>query len=405
MISSRALARAPRAARAIRANAAPIKRSTRFASSTAAPETGAGSGAITGGLVGGAAALAVGYGFYHFSGAKSAVQTASQAKGYFDNATDSLKVKFDEKTPDTNQAIQTLRETANKYASFIPGGRGYVDSAFNDLESIRKKHGDEVDKIVSEAYSELRDVSKKGVSMDSARDTYNVLAKHVERLFSLAGDASEDIMNNHPELKEKLGGSTDQLKQLGERLGPEAKKQVDETWKEINDILQQGMRADTVMRVWTLVQEKTQQLSKMGEQAFNQGYEQIKPMLEKNPQVKKLVEDNMDTLKKGNMAEVVNQVKSAVSSGSTQDLEKYLQQAKEKTQQHSSQQLSGWLEMIPNGGQIMPQLMKLREVAQKHGDEAQNLAKETMEEIKKVLDKKVSEAEKLFESGKEDAKK
>ena len=270
--------------------------------------------------------MGVGYAFYHFSGAKSAVQSASQAKGYFDNATDSLKVKFDEKTPDTNQAIQTLRETANKYASFIPGGRGYVDSAFNDLESIRKKHGDEVDKIVSEAYGELRDVSKKGVSMDSARDTYNVLAKHVERLFSLAGDASEDIMNNHPELKQKLGGSTDQLKQLGERLGPEAKKQVDETWKEINDILQQGMRADTVMRVWTLVQEKTQQLSKMGEQAFNQGYEQIKPMLEKNPQVKKLVEDNMDTLKKGNMAEVVNQVKSAVSSGSTQDLEKYLQQ-------------------------------------------------------------------------------
>ena len=38
--------------------------------------------------------------------------------------TSSLKVKFEEKTPDdVNQAIQTLKETAQKYASFVPGGQ------------------------------------------------------------------------------------------------------------------------------------------------------------------------------------------------------------------------------------------------------------------------------------------
>lgn len=37
-------------------------------------------------------------------------------------------------------------------------------------------------------------------------------------------DAAEDVLENHPQLKEKLGGSADQLKQLGEQIGPKAKK-------------------------------------------------------------------------------------------------------------------------------------------------------------------------------------
>ena len=284
-------------------------------------------GAVTGGLVGGGAALAVTYAWYHFSGAKSAVQTAQQAKEYLTNATDSLKIKFEDKTPDTNEAIQTLRETANKYASFVPGGRGYVDAAFDDLESVRKKHGDQVDNIVREAYGELRDVPKNGLSLETVSSGWDVLSKHLERLASLAGDASEDILNNHPQLKEKLGGSADQLKQLGERLGPEAKKQVDETWSQINDIVKQGVSVDSIAKVKKLVEDKTQKMRQMGEQAFNQGFEeQIKPMLDDNPKIKQLVEENMDTLNSGNVAEIYEKVKSAVSSGSSQDLEGYIEQ-------------------------------------------------------------------------------
>ena len=325
MLSSRVALRASRAAR-VNINTPLIKRNVRFASQNVTPETGAGSGALTGGLAGGGAALLVTYAWYHFSGTKSAVQTAKQAKKYIDSATDTMKVKLEETTPDTNQAIQTLRETANKYASFVPGGRDYVDTAFKDLETVRQKHGGEVDKIVREAYGELRDVSKKGLSLETASDTWNVLSKHIERLASLAGDAGEDILNNHPQLKEKLGGSADQLKQLGERFGPEAKKQVDETWKEINDIAQKGMQSDTVERVWKLVQDKTKKIKQLQEQAFNQGWEQIKPMLDKNPKVKQLVEENMEMLKQGNVSEAVSKVSNAVSTGNTQDLENFMQQ-------------------------------------------------------------------------------
>lgn len=315
-----------RAHRVLRANGPAIKRNVRFATDNAAPSSAAGSGALTGGLVGGGTALVVMYGWYQFSGAKSAIQTAQQTKAYITKATDSLKIKFDENTPDTNQALETLKQSAKKYAAFVPGASQYVDTAFNDLDVIRKKHGSEVDNIVSEAYGELRDVSKKGLNMEAAGDTLNVLSKHLERLFSLGGDAAEDILNNHPELKEKLGGSADQLKQLGERLGPEAKKQVDETWQQISDIAKQGLQAGSIAQIYSLVQEKSQKLREMGEQAFNQGFEQVKPMLEKSPKVKQLVEENMDTLKQGNVMEAVNTIRSAVSSGDTGDLEKYLQQ-------------------------------------------------------------------------------
>ena len=60
---------------------------------------------------------------------------------------------------------------------------------------------------------------------------------------------------------------------------------------------------------------------------------------------------------------------------------------------------------MPNGGQIIPQLQKLREVAEQRGDQAEKLVKDTINEIKQVLDRKTSEAEKIAENAKEEAKK
>jgi hypothetical protein len=297
----------------------------RFAS-TATPQTGGGAGALTGGLAGAGAALAIVYGYYHFSGAKTAVQTAKEAQSYIDSAKNSLKVQLQEKTPDTSQALDQLKSVALGYAGWIPGGKDYVETAFKDIEAIKNKHGEEVEKIVRDAYEDVRNVSKKGMNLDTASETYNVLLKHLERLVSLAGDASEDIMNNHPQLKEKLGGSADQLKQLAEQYGPEAKKEADKTWKQINEILQAGFSVDTADKIRRVVQEKIQKIQEMGEKAFNQGFEQIKPILEKNPTVKKLVDENMDTLKQGNVTEVIQKVRDAVSSGSTEQLDSYIKQ-------------------------------------------------------------------------------
>ena len=162
------------------------------------------------------------------------------------------------------------------------------------------------------------------MNMQTAGEVYTILIKHVQNLLELGKDAAEDVLNNHPQLKEKLGGSADQLKQLGERLGPEAKKEIDQTWKQINDLMQQGLQAGTAAQAYSLLQEKTQKLREMGEKAFSEGWEQLKPVLDKNPKIKEFVEQNKDALQNGNISETVNQVKGAVQSGNMQDLQHYV---------------------------------------------------------------------------------
>jgi len=73
-----------------------------------------------------------------------------------------------------------------------------------------------------------------------------------------------------------------------------------------------------------LVQEKVGGLKHLGDKVWNEGYEQIKPTLEKNPQIKEVVEQNMDTLKSGNIMEAIEKVKNAVQSGNAGDLQKYV---------------------------------------------------------------------------------
>jgi hypothetical protein len=77
---------------------------------------------------------------------------------------------------------------------------------------------------------------------------------------------------------------------------------------------------------------------------------------------------------------------------------------KDKAQQFTSSRISDWLEKVPNGSQILPQLQKIRQIAEQRGPQAETLAKDTIEEIKQVLDRKVAEAEKLADTAKEEAK-
>lgn len=101
-------------------------------------------------------------------------------------------------------------------------------------------------------------------------------------------------MNECLGLRNKLGSSIEQLKNMGEQLGPEAKKKVDETWKQIKDILEGGVTPLAVDQLQRLIQDKIQELRKMSDQAWQKGFEQAKPFLERNPKLKGLLEQNKD---------------------------------------------------------------------------------------------------------------
>ncbi|TVY88575.1 hypothetical protein LAWI1_G006277 [Lachnellula willkommii] len=400
MLASRTASRA--AARAIRAPIRTTARQARHASTNEQAAAAGGSSGLVGGLAGGALVFAAGYSYYHFSGAKSIVNAASATKSKFKSLTNSVS----ESAPEPNEALKWLRSTATSYAAFIPGGKSYVDTAFKDLDAVQEKHGPEVEKIVAKAYGDLKEVSKNGLSMETVTKSWEVLEKAVTDLGALAGDAAEQILDNHPQIKEKVGGNIKQLKEMADSYGPEAKKEMEEMWGQIGDVIKGGVSVGSVEKIRKMVQEKVEKVKKLGDEAWKKGLEQAQPYLEKNPEVKKIVEENADALKQGNVSQVFEKVKDAVSSGNTDELKKYVQQAGDKAKKSGfGQSMEQYAKMIPGGGEIIPKLQKLQEVAQKHGDEAEKILKGAYKDIQDILQKRTSEVEKLADKAGKEAKK
>lgn len=267
-----------------------------------------------------------------------------------------------------------------------------------------------MDSIIKDAYNELKDVSQEGMSVATAQKSWDILHKHLKKIGDLAGDAAQDIINNHPQLREKVGENIDQLKQMGDRYGPEAKKQVDETWDQIKEIMKSGVSTSTIPKVQQLVQDKVQKIQELGGKVWDQGMEKAKPLLEKSPEVKEMVEKNADQLKKqGNVQQLYEKVKEAVESGNSDKLKDYVQSTVDNVKKGSSSGggggLEGYLKMIPGGSEILPKLSEMQKYAQEHGEEAEKIAKDTIKEIEQVLQKKVGEAKDLAQKAKTDAKK
>lgn len=255
MLNSRVAARAARTAR-VRSNL----RQLRYESTNVNSNNGGSSQALLGGIAGGATVFGIGYGYYHWSGAKSVITTAKQAK----QQVEAYKQQFKQSAPEPSEALGWLRQTANSYAAFIPGGRGYVDTIMNDIEAVQQKHHDEVNQIIKEAYNDFKGLSNEGLSAATAQKAWEILAKHSQHISELASDSMEQIIDNHPRLKEQFGDKMDQLKQMGENYGPEAKKQVDETWDQVREVLKGGLSASSIPKIQSLVQDKMQKMQELG---------------------------------------------------------------------------------------------------------------------------------------------
>lgn len=402
----------PRAARTTARTTvrSPCLRQARFqsTSSTASNAAKNGSSHIAAGVAGGVAASAVLYGAYLLTPSGRMSRTINKGAYEASQKYQQAVKKLQQSTPEPDQAINYIKEFCYSYVSWVPGGRQYVDAVFNDIETLRQNHRDEVNQIVNDGYKQFQDLSKKGLSLETASQAYEVLADLSKKLGSLAGDALGDILDNHPQAKEKFGGSIDQLKKMGEEYGPEAKKQVDETWKQVKEIMAGGLTAANLDKARKIVQDNVEKVKKFGDEAWNKGLEQAKPYLDKNPKVRELIENNADALKQGNAKELFDKARSAVDSSNLGDLEEYVNSAVEKAKSKGSQVAGGSLEqyfdMIPSGSDILSKVQQLREVAEEHKGDAEKLLKETMDEIKQVLEKKYEKAQEIKEKAKKESK-
>ncbi|KAI0165555.1 hypothetical protein GGR57DRAFT_447895 [Xylariaceae sp. FL1272] len=396
--------------RSARVGQTPYRGRVRFQStrSSWAPDAGRpGNSHLIAGAAGGVAAGVVLYAMYLMTPAGKALRTINKAAKEINQKYQEAAKKLQGQTPGFDDAIQYMKDFLYSYVSWVPGGRAYVDTVFKDVETLKENHREEVNQIVSDAYRQLQDLSRSGLSMETATRAYSILTDVAKRFGDLAGDALDSILDNHPQVKEKFGGSIEQLKEMGENYGPEAKKQVEETWKEAKEILGGGLSVANLNKVRSLFQDKLQIVQKLGDEVWNKALEEAKPYLSKNSKVKELIEKNASVLKKGNAKELFEEAKKAIESGNTSSLEEFINKAKSRGSQSSSMSFGldqYFTKMIPNGSEILEKAQQLKEVAENHTEEGEKLLRETMEELKQVLEKKSERAKQIVEKAKRNAK-
>ncbi|RKF79600.1 hypothetical protein GcM3_054021 [Golovinomyces cichoracearum] len=235
-----------------------ISQRIRSNSSRAVPSSRVSSGLI-GGLAGGGLVVLAGYGFYHFSGMKQVVASASGTHKKIISITESIKSK----APPPNEALEWLRNNAYFYAYFIPGGRDYVDSIFQSIESIQQKHSKEFNDIINQTYVELKEVSKDGPSIDAATKGWLVLQKSLKRTTNLIGVSITESLDNHPQAKEKLSEKLSQLKSLAESHGPQAKRELVKVYQEAISAVREGLSSDSIGRVGKAIDGAIERIKKL----------------------------------------------------------------------------------------------------------------------------------------------
>lgn len=320
-----------------------------------------------------------------------------------------------DKTPTTDAAIEKIKDFCYTYVAWVPGGRQFVDSAFDDLDSIRESHGKEVDGIVSETYQEFQEIARGGLSLESATKAYDALGKLAKKIAHLSGSASDTILERHPQLNDKLGQPIRQLQRMGAQYGPEAKRLADETWKQVNDVLSSGFSAEGAEKVRKIVEERTQQIRKAGDAFWDKSLEQARPYLDKSPRLKELVTDNKDLLKNGDVSGLFKKLKSLGDGADADQVEEYvketLDKAKEKGAQATggststglaalSQFFEGSSSVDDAGRKLQDHVSVLSKAINEHGEDGKALLEETKDELRKLLGEKAKRAQQILDEAK-----
>lgn len=324
------------------------------------------------------------------------------------------------KTPSTDEAASTLKQICYSYVSWVPGGRAYVDSAFSDLNAVREKHGEEVDKLVRETWGEFQSIAREGsFSFETAARAWDALAELGKKVANLSGDVAQDVVERHPQVKEWVGEPLRQMAEKAALYGPDAKKLVDETWQQVNEIAVSGVSMESADKVRKLVEEKMQQLKMIGDETWEKGMKQAQPYLDKAPRVRDMIMENVDALKEGNVAGLWEQVKSLGEGTDVSKVEEYVRKAVEKAKSSGGSlaqkgisaavgsQPSLWHKVDPfedvdenTKRKLREDLKALSTALEKHSDEATKLMQETKDDLRKVIQEKARKAQELAEKAK-----
>lgn len=230
---------------------------------------------------------------------------------------------------------------------------------------------------MSATYNEVWEVVEKGGD-NTAQKVTDILTRRAKELKDVSVDAGEQILEDYPQVKEKLGGAFTEISGWADQYGPEAKKQAKEVYAEIQKILEAGVSVEGLTRAKKLVDQKSEEVKKLGKKAADESYQkgekQVKEALEKYPEVKKVLEQYKDKLTGGGVSvaaipAIFKQITNLKGSGEENAdklksvIEKALQKGKDKAQGSSSELVSETVQMaekyisaFPGGKKVSNQL-------------------------------------------------
>ena len=312
------------------------------------------------------------YGWYQFSGLKTVVKTSKS----LESGLQEVKKTIAEKTPSPDEAMNYFRGVAKSYGSLIPGASAYIDPMFDSLDELKKTHGEETEKIIKGTYDEVKEtVVKGGFDLKTGEKVVEILkrrAAEVEDLGNRVGaDFIKPVIDKNPQLRDAVGGSYNDLKKLVATHGPEAKAKYDDLVKQLKEIFDKRISASSIKQVQDLIQQKTKEIRELGEKAgkdaWDKASKQAKPYLDKMPDVKKSLDENMKSLIGSggkNIQEIYDKIREVADKGpNKQNMAELQSMIKDKAKQASESSGVNWddawgkleqyIKTIPGGKEVM----------------------------------------------------
>lgn len=156
------------------------------------------------------------YGYYRYSGAKEAVDTARTVS----NSAKQAKDKIAELSPSsTKEALGLAKSLAKSYASAIPGGAVVIDQGFTQLENFIDTHGERAAQVVKETYADIEKAASEGG--DKGEAVMKALQEAANKVQSLVGEEASKgwqvLGEKYPELQKSLGSQGEELKKLADK--------------------------------------------------------------------------------------------------------------------------------------------------------------------------------------------
>lgn len=291
------------------------------------------------------------------------MQTANAAHDYYQKAKNSI-VENAPKNP--NEVLDFMRHIAKQYAGIVPGAPKIVDNTFDALDHLHETHGAEFDKIMQATYDdimkilkEVQDKGLQGIDAATAGKLMSIVTKRVAELNGLGkkvgGDAFEKFEKKYPQIARTLGTSWGELTRLAEHSGPETKKLVDDTVKQVQDIMNKSKDTpDAVNHAKEVVQQKAQQVKEMV-------WSTAEKEVESNPELKDLLKENKQAFiaagsDLGSLSEVIEHIrevtKGGTDEGKIKELKAFLKSKAEGTQSQGWDGLKSWVKSMPGGEEV-----------------------------------------------------